>query len=73
MIFLILKFFGFATTLTAGVEIDQSKELLWAKLQNYQNATGISDETLLSIWEKAENLGRSRQSLAGRINGWLKL
>ena len=54
MIFQIFKFFGIATALTKGGEIDQRNELLWKKLQNYQTVTGLSNETMISIWQKSE-------------------
>ena len=66
MIFLVLKFFGFAATLTAGVTVAERNELLWAKLRNYQNVTGISDEAVISVWHKSEDIR------AGRNRGYLK-
>ena len=65
MIFLVLKFFGFAATLTAGAEVAERNELLWTKLQNYQIVTGISNETMISLWQKSENMK------AGKTQGCL--
>ena len=65
MIFLVLKFFGFAATLTAGDTNAERNEMLWAKLRNYQNITGISDEVVISVWHKSEDI------IAGRNRGYL--
>ena len=62
MIFLILKFFGFAATVAAGVTDVERNELLWAKLRNHQNITGISDDAVIQVWQKSEDIrdGRNR-------------
>ena len=53
MIFLIIHFFAYATSILAqsGNQTD-----LWGKLENFQNVTGISDEIKLSIWRKSGNI-----------------
>ena len=48
-IFIISLLFAFSNSLTEK----QQNELLWAKLKNYQNFTGITDEKMIAIWEKS--------------------
>ena len=33
-------------------------EALWAKLKTYQNATGISTEKMISIWERSQEFSQ---------------
>ena len=59
-------FFGIFASVTAchnqsaePVNFEQSQEsnaTLWSKLKNYQNVTGISEETMMSIWQKSMNI-----------------
>ena len=35
-----------------------STEALWAKLKAYQNATGISNEKMISIWERSQEFSQ---------------
>ena len=57
-----LLFFGvfaFAGSFAVQIDFDQSNEsneALWSKLRNYQNATGISEEIMMSIWQKSVDI-----------------
>ena len=34
----------------------ESNATLWSKLKNYQNVTGISNDTMMAIWQKSINI-----------------
>ena len=58
-----LYFIIFIFPITLGAE---SNEKLWLKLQTYKNATGISDETMMSIWENSAFDGSTRNRRLSR-------
>ena len=53
MNFIYFGFLVYASIYAVPVKLD---EVLWSKLDNYQNKTGISDEVKISIWQKSVNI-----------------
>ena len=59
MKFLFFGIFAFAGSFAVTINFDQSNEsteALWSKLRNYQNVTGISEKTMMSIWQKSVDI-----------------
>ena len=59
MKFLFIGIIAFAGSLALKINFDQSNEsneALWSKLRNYQNVTGISEEIMMSIWQKSVDI-----------------
>ena len=48
-------FFVLAATFVVGAQdLNDSHQNLLVKLKYYQNVTGISDDTMMSIWQKSD-------------------
>ena len=46
----------FALSNASEFQAISQRDKLWAKLENYGRITGLSDEKILSIWEKSLNM-----------------
>ena len=60
---MILIYFTFFYIVSSNADFARSQqkmptEALWAKLKAYQNATGISTEKMISIWERSQEFSQ---------------
>ena len=51
--FLFVIFFAFAHAKNIPTE-QRRDETVWSKLEKYQKLTGITDEKIMTIWEKSQ-------------------
>ena len=59
MVLIYFTFFALQVSDAAFAQSTQT-EVLWAKLNAYKNATGISTEKMISIWEKSQEFSKER-------------
>ena len=59
MFLIYFTFFVLQVSDAAFAQSTQTK-VLWEKLNAYKNATGISAEKMISIWEKSQEFSKER-------------